>query len=124
MCLRGALLISHSICLCGTEKGCQGRSPFPKGTFEPGFSSRSLCQSQTQPFKTLQISKRTERIVSNSKLPSMKKVFLSISWASFSFYHECILMASSSCNCGADAEVVKHPGQPDVNKEINILPLT
>lgn len=67
--------------------------------------------------------KRTKRMVSNSKLPSMKKLFLSVSWASFffSFYQRCTLMASSAYGA---AGVVKCPRQPDVNKEINILPLT
>lgn len=79
VCLRGSLLISRSICLCGAEKGCQGRSPFPKGMLEPGFSSRSFCHSHMMPFKALQLFIRTKRTASNSELSLIKTLFLSVS---------------------------------------------
>lgn len=86
---------------------------------------KQILLSVTDPaFQNSTDFKRTERMVSNSKLPSMKKPFLSVSRASFSFYHGCTLMASSASSCSGGAGVVKCPRQPDVNKEINILPWT
>lgn len=79
VCLRGSLLISHSICLCGAEKGCQRRSPFPKGMLETGFSSRSFCHSQMMPFKALQLFIRTKRTASNLQLSLIKTLFPSVS---------------------------------------------